>query len=187
MKNKIEKIFISPLTVHGEDSTPMAFFWARETRWVSWLLFRPRFRVSLGRSMGLPCWSTGRSVYFWFMSWIRYQFYRKKLGIIPSIKQGSRSLSKASALSLPVKVILKRSAYRAQETSRKLCMCASQVPPSTAGIYCIKRGAPIRWINKAIPSTVPSSHENEGGTAVMKLREFHALKKKPLVLNPHHA
>ena len=35
------------------------FFWAGETRWVPWLLFRLRFRVSLGRSMGLPCWSTG--------------------------------------------------------------------------------------------------------------------------------
>ena len=111
------------------------------------------------------------------MSWIRYQFYRMKLEIIPSIKEGSRGLSKASALSLTVKVILKRSAYRAQETSRKLCMCASQVPPSTTGIYCIKRGAPIRWINKAIPLTVRSSHENEGGTAAMELSEFHVLKK----------
>ena len=117
------------------------------------------------------------SVYFWFMSWIRYQFYRKKLGIIPSIKEGSRGLSKASALSVPVKVVLKRSVFRAQETSQELCTSASQVPPSSVGIYCIKRGALIRWINKAIPSNVPSSHENEGGTAVMELSEFHPLKK----------
>ena len=111
------------------------------------------------------------------MSWIRYQFYRKKLGIIPSIKEGSRGLSKASALSVPVKVVLKRSVFRAQETSQELCTSASQVPPTSVGIYCIKRGAPIRWINKAIPSTVPSSHENEGGTAAMELSEFHVFKK----------
>ena len=111
------------------------------------------------------------------MSWIRYQFYRMKLGIISSVDQGLRGLSKGSALSLPVKASLKRFAYRVQETSQELCTSASRLPRSSAGIYCIKRGAPIRWINKAIPLTVRSSHENEGGTAAMELSEFHVLKK----------
>ena len=35
------------------------FFRARGTRSVPWLLFRLRFRVRFGRSIGLPCWSTG--------------------------------------------------------------------------------------------------------------------------------
>ena len=118
------------------------------------------------------------------MSWIRYQFYRIKLGIISSVDQGLRGLSKGSALSLPVKASLKRFAYRVQETSQKLCTSASRVPRSSAGIYCSKRGAPIRWINKAIPLTVRSSHENEGGTAAMELSEFHVLKKSGVESSP---
>ena len=111
------------------------------------------------------------------MSWIRYQFYQMKLGIISSVQQGLRGLSKGSALSLPVKANRKRFAYLVQETSQELCMYASRVPRSCAGIYCIKRGAPIRWINREIPWTVRSSHENEGGTAAMELSEFHLLKE----------
>ena len=117
------------------------------------------------------------SAYFWFMSWIRYQFYRMKWGIIPSIEQGSRRLSKGSALYLPVKAVLQRFAYRVQETSQELCTSASRVPASSARIHFIKSGVPIRRINKAIPLTVQSSHENEGGTAAMELSEFHAFKK----------
>ena len=114
------------------------------------------------------------------MSWILYQFYRMKLGIISSVQQGLRGLSKGSALSLPVKAILKRFVYSVQETSQELCMSASRVPRSSAGIFCIKRGALIRWTSKAILLTVQTSHENEVGTAAMELSEFHALKKSHL-------
>ena len=91
------------------------------------------------------------------MSCIRYQFYRMKPGIISSIQRGLRGVSKGSALSLPVKANRKLFAYPVQETSQALCTSASRVPRSSAGTYCVKRGAPIRRINRATPLTVQSS------------------------------
>ena len=62
MKKKNEKIFITdyqPSNCAWWGFNTSDFLWAGGTRWVPWLLFRLRFRVSFGRSMGLPCWSTG--------------------------------------------------------------------------------------------------------------------------------
>ena len=62
MKKKNEKISITdyqPSNCAWWGFKTSGFFRARGTRSVPWLLFRLLFRVSFGRSTGLPCWSTG--------------------------------------------------------------------------------------------------------------------------------
>ena len=94
------------------------------------------------------------------------------LRTIPSTKEGIRGIFKDSALSLIVRAVPERSVKLAQETSQELCMSASRVPRSSAGIFCIKRGALIQWTSKAILLTVQTSHENEEEIVAMELNEL---------------
>ena len=169
MKNKIEKIFISPPTVHGEDSTPMAFF----------------ERVKLAEFH--DCCSALVSVWAWDGRWDclvdppeeagNHTFNKTRFTepfqgqcIVPSCKSHPKTFCLSCTRDVPeIVYVCKPSATKHCWNILHQARCPHPVD---------QQGNPIDRPKLTRKRRRNSSHETQ---------RVSRAQKKPLVLNPHHA